>query len=109
MRKRRTKVRLRIAEWRARRGLTQAQLAELLEVSRNQEQSYESGETDIRLSRLVRIADALGVGLSDLLAVEMDSPAQNERERALLDAFRAATNEGVKDWVIELLKRLSGP
>ena len=48
-------------------GLTQGQLAERAECSQQMIAEYEKGKRNIPLWRLVNIADALGVGVDDLL------------------------------------------
>ncbi|MBI4641577.1 MAG: ImmA/IrrE family metallo-endopeptidase [Candidatus Tectomicrobia bacterium] len=49
-------------------GMTVAQLAKLIGVNRNTLTNYESGKTEPTASDLVRIADALGCDIIDLLA-----------------------------------------
>ena len=57
----------RIAETRRAAGLSQEQLADRIGMERRSVQRYESGERDPRFTDLVRIADALGVPLADLV------------------------------------------
>lgn len=56
----------RSAELRAARGLTQAALAEVLEVSTNYVARIEGGWENLTLESLVKIANALEVQVSDL-------------------------------------------
>jgi transcriptional regulator with XRE-family HTH domain len=56
------------AELRVERGWTQAQLAEKLQWSLRQLQRIEAGERDTMLGRVVELARALGVQMSDMLA-----------------------------------------
>jgi transcriptional regulator with XRE-family HTH domain len=52
-------VNLRIQELRVARGLTQAQMAEKLDVTLRAYQYWESGEKDMRVSTLINLAQAL--------------------------------------------------
>ncbi|MFB6977661.1 helix-turn-helix domain-containing protein [Streptomyces scopuliridis] len=53
--------------WRIDRGLTQEKLAEMADIDRSTLQRIESGNWEIKLSHLSRIAHALGVRTTDLL------------------------------------------
>lgn len=57
-----------IASERVRLGLSQEALAEKLGVSRDSVKDWESGETTIRSSVLVRMADLFGCSLDYLMA-----------------------------------------
>ena len=57
-----------IASERVRLGLSQEGLAEHLGVSRDSVKDWESGETTIRSSVLIRMADLFGCSLDYLLA-----------------------------------------
>lgn len=57
----------RLRELRERRGLTQARLAELLEVSPRVYNRWETGAAAPRLDTVVRIADLLEVSLDELV------------------------------------------
>lgn len=56
-----------VLAYRKQRGLTQAQLAEKSEVTRSHIANLETGRSDVPVSTLMRIADALGVPAKDLL------------------------------------------
>ena len=60
----------RISEARKAKGLTQIQLAELMETTQQTIQRYESGVVDIRADKLARIAEILGVSVSYLLYMD---------------------------------------
>ena len=51
----------RIRQIRKQRGITQQELAEKLDVSFQQVQKYESGQTNMTVNRLSRLADALEI------------------------------------------------
>lgn len=57
----------RIAETRKAAGLSQDQLADAIGMERRSIQRYEGGTRDPRFTDLVRIADALGVPLAELV------------------------------------------
>ena len=57
----------RISEHRRSAGLSQDQLADAIGMERRSIQRYERAERDPRFSDLVRIADAIGVPLSELV------------------------------------------
>ena len=51
-------------------GMSQQELADLLGVSRTQEQRWEYGYNRVRADTLSRIADALGVDVADLIQTD---------------------------------------
>ncbi|MBC9179600.1 helix-turn-helix transcriptional regulator [Roseomonas ludipueritiae] len=68
-----------IRQYRRAAGLTQKQVADIIGVTGAQFHRYETGATRITASRLIAIANALGVRADTLLAaassVEMEQPA----------------------------------
>ena len=58
----------RVGELRRERGLTQEQLAEILELSVRYVQFVESGEENLTVTTLVKIANGLRVPVADLFA-----------------------------------------
>jgi transcriptional regulator with XRE-family HTH domain len=60
----------RIAELRKARGLTQAQLADRLDVGQQQVASFEAGRRRVPVSQLAPLADALGVSIEELLGTQ---------------------------------------
>lgn len=64
---RRRALGIRIADLRRSAGLSQDQLADAIGMERRSIQRYEAADRDPRFSDLVRIADALGVPLADLV------------------------------------------
>jgi len=57
----------RIAAARKREELTQAQLGEMLGLSQQVMADYETGTRQLQVWRLVQVADALGVGVAELV------------------------------------------
>lgn len=58
---------LKIKEYRIAKSITQEQLAEKVEVSRENISRYETGNRNPPISVLVRIANVLGVSIDDLV------------------------------------------
>ena len=56
-----------IRDWRLRRHLSQAGLARAAGIDQASISNYEAGKRDLRVSTLIRIADALNVRVEDLL------------------------------------------
>ena len=79
---------LRIKHARTQKEMTQAQLAELTDTSRNHLSLIEAGEKGISLELLISIANALQVSVSDLLVDCADFPSNmdtSELNYLLLD------------------------
>lgn len=65
------------------RGMTQAQAAELAELSPGQLSQMISGKRGFSRASLARIAEALGVGISDILGAQPNHPATQAETDAL--------------------------
>lgn len=79
----------RLRETRAARGLTQARLAELLDVSPRVYNRWETGAAVPRLDTLVRVADILDVTLDELVGrKEPDSDTLRIRNPELHSLYR---------------------
>lgn len=63
----------RLAEMLDEQGMTQADLATKIGVTRAAMSRYVSGDREPRYVTLVRIAEELGVGVGDLIPTEVDS------------------------------------
>ena len=59
-----------IRDIRLQKGMTQQELADKLGVNQCTVSDYETGQLDLTLPKLVRIADALGVTIYDLIGQE---------------------------------------
>ena len=57
-----------VRDQRTQRGLSQADLAKLVNIPQPRLPALEQGRTDVRLSTIRRFAKALGVQLTDLLS-----------------------------------------
>ena len=90
----------RIQRLRIDRGLTQEALAELVDVQPESLSRAESGTRSLSISNLARVAEALHVGLGDLLDVQrpVPTPERSPEEEELLrlwNGFDAAQQEGL--------------
>ncbi|MBN9510727.1 MAG: helix-turn-helix transcriptional regulator [Alphaproteobacteria bacterium] len=83
----------RIAAGRRARGLTQAELAEAVGVSRSAVAQWETERAGQVRGNLTRIAAALGVSVQHLLGGEEAEAAENATELALLRLYRELGEE----------------
>jgi transcriptional regulator with XRE-family HTH domain len=94
----------RIRQFRQDAGLSQEALAELVGVSFQQVQKYESGHTTLNILKLQNIADALKVQVSDFFDM---APVKHVRltseEDQLLHAFRRIKNTELRGCVLKLV------
>lgn len=93
--------------------MSQMQLAERIGVSYQQIQKYEKGQSELTLSRLFQIADALGIEPFSLLpakelkAAEAITPygeGMSQDEVMLLSLFRQIKNKRIRDNLMGLIK-----
>ena len=70
-------------------NMTQSQLGERVGVSFQQIQKYEKGATGIKIGTAVVMAEALGIGLGDLVGSDVDTPSEN----ALLENLGRLTGQ----------------
>ena len=69
----------RIKELRLKAKLTQTQVAEVLEMKQQQYQRWESGENEIPIRGIIRLAEFFGVSTDYILLGKLDSvPEDNE-------------------------------
>ncbi|WP_323785756.1 helix-turn-helix transcriptional regulator [Thalassovita sp.] len=89
-------MRIRIAEVRAAAGLTQAELAEKIGISRAYLAQIESGVRKLTTENQSNIALGLGVAPTEL--VDFDAPDKAE-EGLLVEAFRSMNKEQRAAWL----------
>jgi transcriptional regulator with XRE-family HTH domain len=82
----------RLKSLRVRRGLSQTELGMLLGVSFQQIQKYENATNRIRVSQLWRIAEALGVPVTELLEI---SRAESSEVTDMIDTRTARLNGSI--------------
>ncbi len=112
-----------IKQLRMQMGLTQSQLAEKINISYQQIQKYEKGESQLSISRFLEIANALEIDpcllFDKLLNQTTAEPSTNyfsdknhslkvtPEEKKLVSYFRAIKKVSVKNGILKLLKSLS--
>jgi len=96
----------RLREFRKRRGLTQEQLAVMIDVTFQQIQKYESGFTRLNTDKLQVVAQALSVPVSaffddDKTDVRLLSP----EEIRLVEGFRTLSSTDKREFVLSSLSK----
>jgi len=88
-----TEVAQRVRAMRSRRGLTRKNLAHHSNVSERYLAQVESGEANVTLALMARIAKALGVPLESLLPIDNNCSIQHEPLGRLIDSMDVDTQE----------------
>lgn len=97
----------RLQEFRKQSGMSQEELAEKLDVSRQAVSKWESGAAKPELTKLVELARIYNVSLDDLLQVDIDTAAiETERESTEKEKTTAPVPKGKKAWILILLALL---
>ena len=81
----------RIMELREKRGLSQAELAERIDVSYQQVQKYENGSSQVTVVRLIQIAGTLNVDIHALLN-DVEEIGEHERAYRAPEALQVMLN-----------------
>jgi len=98
----------RVAQIRRDRGWTQEALSESIGIEAVSLSRLETGDRALSLSTLARIADALGVGLGDLLDVKRDAPApKHAPDEAELLRLYGKLPDNKRDIVLRLARELT--
>lgn len=93
--------------YRQKAGLTQENLAEILEVTFQQVQNYENGKTRLNTDKLQKLCNALNISESHLLSDVSEQQYQlSPSESILIDTFRSIKSEEKKECVIILVEAL---
>ncbi len=82
-----------IRYYRKLRGLTQSELAELINVSEKTISSWEVDRTEPNMEAVENLSVALGVSKSELVGEEMTEERLSQRELAVLLAYRNASGD----------------
>ncbi len=91
----------RLRQFRKRRGLTQEQLAVMVEVTFQQIQKYENGSTRLNTDKLQAVAEALSVPVAAFFEEDKgDERLLSTEEMRLVNAFRALANPEVREFVL---------
>jgi len=98
----------RVAQARSDRGWTQERLAVAIGIEPVSLSRLETGDRALSLTTLGMIADALGIGLGQLVGVEADltTPDLSAQEAELLRAF-AGMSENRRDLVLRVARELA--
>lgn len=98
----------RIRRFRQNAGLSQEKLAELVGVSFQQVQKYESGYTTLNINKLQQIADALKVPVTEFFeAIPEKNIRLTGEEEQLLDSFRGIKNAEMRCCVLKLVSNIN--
>ena len=92
----------RIKQIRKHKGLSQEKLAELIGVSFQQVQKYESGVNRLNTDKLQAIANTLSVPVASFFE---DQPIEalpfSDQERTLIESFRTIKDRKIKECILE--------
>lgn len=95
-----------LKEFRKLRGLTQEQLAEMVEVTFQQIQKYENGNTRLNTDKLQVVAQALNIPVSAFFDEGCsDEKLLSEQEQRLIKGFRALTSPDVREFINTCLQK----
>jgi transcriptional regulator with XRE-family HTH domain len=99
----------RLRELRKRRGMTQEQLAEIVDITSQQIQKYENGSTRMNTDKLQSVAQALTVPISAFFDEDNhDVRLLSAQEMNLIHSFRALPSSEVRAFVINVLLKPQG-
>lgn len=88
----------RIREFRQKKGFSQERLAELLNLSPQQMQKYESGASKLNTDKLQQLADVLEINVLAFFHGYVESPyTLTAEEKRLVEAYRAIKTIAVKN------------
>lgn len=99
----------RIREERVKRGMSQGDLAQRIGITYQQAHKYEKGVNRTSASRLLSIAEALGVDVTELLPAPAGSHASSmagRRELELARNFSSITNDAHRQAICDLVRSL---
>lgn len=101
---------------RKRAEMSQMKLAECIGVTYQQIQKYESGKSEVSVTRLYEIAEALGIPVTSLLAEEIhqlkvSEPQEiygllNNDEKKLVDLIRKINNKRLTRIFVKMLEEI---
>jgi transcriptional regulator with XRE-family HTH domain len=94
----------RLKQLRQRAGISQEKLAELVGVSTNQLQKYESGKNMMNTEKLQLAASSLSVPVQELFTTGEDVLPLAVSERLLLDAYRAIPDREIQNSILKIAK-----
>ena len=93
----------RIKEFRKRKGFSQEKLAELVGLSFQQIQKYESGANRLNTDKLQTVAETLSIPVSAFFEdLPVESVPLSDQEKKLLEAFRSIKDNNIKSCIVEI-------
>lgn len=92
-----------LREFRKRRGFTQEQLAEKIDVTFQQIQQYESGTSRLNTDKLQAIAIALSVPVAAFFEENPIESTLSEEEQKLINGFRSLPTPEIRTFIYNCL------
>jgi transcriptional regulator with XRE-family HTH domain len=92
----------RLRTMRQQAGLTQERLAELIGVTSQQIQKYESGASKLNTDRLQQIALVLSVPVQSFFADTNDFLPLEVSEKLLIDSYRSIQNREIRESLLKI-------
>jgi transcriptional regulator with XRE-family HTH domain len=92
----------RLRKFRLQAGWSQEHLAELIGVSIQQIQKYESGSNKMNTDRLQQAAQALDVPIQSFFTETDDSLPLAIAEKLLIDSYRAIPNKEIQESILKI-------
>lgn len=88
-------------------GWSQERLSEMIGVSPQQLQKYETGKNMMNTEKLQLVAQALSIPIQALFAESDDNMPQGVSEQLLLDSYRAIPSKRLQENILEILVKVS--
>jgi transcriptional regulator with XRE-family HTH domain len=89
-------------------GLSQEKLAEMVGVSSQQIQIYETGHTTINIIKLQQLAEALNISVPDFFDIASIRQIRlNDLEAQLLESFRKVKNSEMRECILKLVRNIN--
>lgn len=95
----------RLKDLRKRNGYTQKQLADMLNVSQNAIYNWENGKREPSINTIIKIAEALGVDIFDLIEIESE-PLTDEQEQELIEEQTTGAHFNLDEYTIDEIEKI---
>lgn len=92
----------RLRSMRQKTGLSQEKLAELIGVTSQQIQKYESGASKLNADRLQQLATVLSVPVQSFFTDNGDFLPLNVSEKLLIESYRSIQNGEIRDSILKI-------
>ena len=92
----------RLRAMRQQAGLTQEKLAELVGITSQQIQKYESGANKLNTDRLQQIARVLSVPIQSFFTTTDDFLPLEVSEKLLIDSYRSIQNREIRESILKI-------